>query len=61
MIEIDPILRRPEVERMIGFKRAMIYVLLARGDFPKPIKLSSRSVGWRQSAIKAWIDKREAA
>ncbi|MEO1724052.1 MAG: AlpA family transcriptional regulator [Pseudomonadota bacterium] len=52
---IDPILRRPDVERLTGLARSTIYARMADGTFPKPIKLGGSAVGWRQSAIAAWL------
>ncbi|MBD3679745.1 MAG: AlpA family transcriptional regulator [Rhodobacteraceae bacterium] len=54
----DRILRRPEVEARTGLSRSTIYLLMSRGDFPKPVRLSSRAVGWPESAIAAWLESR---
>ena len=56
---IDPILRRHAVEAMTGLTRSSIYDLMARGEFPKPIKLTDKAVGWRESTIENWIQSRE--
>ncbi|MEO0426178.1 MAG: AlpA family transcriptional regulator [Pseudomonadota bacterium] len=53
---IDPILRRPDVERLTGLARSTIYARMAEGTFPKPIKLGGSAVGWRQSAIAEWLE-----
>jgi len=49
---------------MVGLGTTKIYELIAEGRFPKPIKLSVRSVGWLESEVQAWIkeqaEKREA-
>jgi len=55
----DRILRRPDVEARTGLSRSTIYLLMARGEFPKPVKLSSRAVGWTESAIVTWLQSRE--
>jgi len=34
---------------------------MARGTFPKAIKLGARSVGWLESEINAWIEAQVAA
>lgn len=57
----DPLLRRCEVERLIGLKRSALYKLVQAGDFPKPVRLSARAVAWRQSEVAAWIETRQAA
>lgn len=52
------ILRRPDVERKTGFKRAHLYALIAQGKFPKPIKLGVRAVGWDSLEIERWLIER---
>jgi len=53
------LLRRPEVTRRTGLSRSTLYVWMARGAFPKPIKLGIRSIAWRESDIEDWINERE--
>jgi len=57
----DRILRRWEVESRVGLGRSAIYKAMQQGEFPKPIKLTSRAVGWRQSDIEAWLARRVAS
>ena len=54
------ILRLPAVEEKIGYKHAHIYNMMKRGEFPRPIQLSpnGHSVGWLESEIDEWIDRR---
>lgn len=55
----DRILRRPEVEQLVGLKRSMIYNLMSLNEFPRNVKLTSgRAVGWRASAVQSWIESR---
>ncbi len=56
---IDRILRLPQVEAATGYKRSHIYNLEARGQFPKRLALGARSVGWKESAIAAWLNSRQ--
>ncbi|RWO63086.1 AlpA family phage regulatory protein [Mesorhizobium sp.] len=60
---VQTILRRDEVERATGLPRSTIYAKIAAGNFPKPIQLSARAVGWLESDIAAWqktrIDARD--
>jgi prophage regulatory protein len=51
----DPILRFSDVVKATKLSRATIYRRIEAGDFPKPSKLTERSVGWRSSAIEAWM------
>ena len=56
------IVRLKEVQRMTGLSRSTIYAQIARGDFPKQIKLTGgRSVGWHESAVIQWIKSRQQA
>ncbi len=54
----EKILRLPKVKEIAGFSTSTIYAKVASGDFPKPINLGNRSVGWLQSEIAAWIESR---
>lgn len=52
------VLRRPEVEDRTGLARSTIYKLIGLGEFPEPIKLGTRSVGWVEGEIESWIESR---
>ncbi len=56
----DTILRRDDVERVTGLGRSTIYDWMAKGEFPAPIKLGGRAVGWPESEIAAWLESRKA-
>lgn len=56
----DKLLRRPEVEKRTGIARSTLYDWMAKGDFPKPVKLGVRLVAWRESDINSWLESREA-
>ncbi|MAY34382.1 MAG: AlpA family phage regulatory protein [Donghicola eburneus] len=51
-------LRRPAVSEMTGLGRSTIYDLMARDEFPRPIKLTAKAVAWPESAIAAWLKSR---
>ena len=56
---MDRILRIPEVVKITGLSRTTIWRRVKSGDFPAPVRLGSlatRSVGWRESQIKQWLD-----
>lgn len=55
------ILRRPQVQQVVGLSRSTIYAKVAEGSFPRPIKLGKRAVGWRESDIDAWLASRPVA
>jgi prophage regulatory protein len=51
---VQTMLRRRDVERATGLSRSTIYDLMARGEFPRPIKLAARAVGWPEERILEW-------
>mgnify|MGYP005750593657 CR=1 FL=1 len=54
----ERILRRPEVEARTGLSRSTIYHWIQQGEFPKPVALGARLVGWRESDVSAWLEAR---
>jgi prophage regulatory protein len=54
------ILRRKQVEARTGLSRSTIYLRIARGEFPAPVSLGARAVGWASDAIDEWIADRIA-
>jgi prophage regulatory protein len=55
---MNGVLRRREVEAATGLSRSAIYAAIAAGDFPRPIKLGVRAVGWRLDDIDQWFATR---
>jgi prophage regulatory protein len=53
-------LRRHAVEARTGLSRSSIYDRIAAGEFPKPVPLGGRSVGWLESEIVEWQKARIA-
>lgn len=52
------ILRRREVQKRTGLARSTLYAAIARAEFPPPIRLGLRAVGWVEKEVDAWIDQR---
>lgn len=52
------ILKRTQVETRTGLSRSAIYALKARGEFPQPVKLTAKAVGWRSRDIDDWLESR---
>lgn len=52
------ILRLEEVETKSGFKRAHIYSLMKKRQFPQSLRLGVRAVGWDSIEIDEWIAER---
>ena len=54
----DKHLRRPAVQDLTGLSRSTIYDLMARGAFPRPVRLTAKAVAWPESAISEWLAQR---
>jgi prophage regulatory protein len=54
-------LRRLAVEQVTGLSRSTIYDLMAKGQFPRPVRLTEKAVAWPESAIAAWLSQRTPA
>ncbi len=52
------ILRGPEVSARVGLSRATLYRMIARGTFPRPVRLSERATGWRTDEVDEWLASR---
>jgi prophage regulatory protein len=52
------ILRLKHVKPRVALSRSAIYSRMAAGDFPPPLHLGPRAIGWLQSDIDAWIESR---
>ena len=55
------ILRYPKVTRVTGLSRKTIERRLQAGQFPTPVRLGSRAVGFRSDEVEAWIKDRPRA
>lgn len=58
------ILRFTDMERILKMHRNSIYLKLNKASkfhdpsFPKPLKLSSNTVGFIESEVNAWLEKK---
>lgn len=52
------ILRLPGVQEMTGMARSTLYKAIKDGEFPAPISLGRRAVGWLETDIRAWLQGR---
>jgi prophage regulatory protein len=55
---IHKIARLPAVKNLTGLSRSTIYLRIKNSEFPKPISLGGRSVGWLESDIQQWLSDR---
>lgn len=49
------LIRLPEVKARVGLSRSSIYLRIAEGTFPAPVRLGEKSVAWLETDIDAWI------
>ena len=54
---LKQIYRFPEVMKLTGLSRSSIYLAVSKEEFPKPIKIGRRAVGWHQNVIEEWMQK----
>jgi len=45
----------PAVEDTTGLSRSRIYDRIAKGEFPKPIKVGPRASRWEMGKVEAWV------
>lgn len=49
------VLRLPQVCKVTGLCRSMVYQLEAEQCFPRRIKIGARAVGWLEGEVQAWL------
>lgn len=52
------LLRRKQVEARTGLSCSAIYALMSKGEFPRPVRLTAKAVGWRSTQVDEWIASR---
>ena len=55
--QIDRLLTLEEVRRIIGLSSATLYRLIARGQFPSPIRIG-RTSRWPESEVSSFVQAR---
>jgi prophage regulatory protein len=58
--DISPalLLRIGTVVKVTGLGRSTIYRLIAKADFPSPVRLTNRVVAWRRTDLEKWSEAR---
>lgn len=51
-------LRRAAITERYGIPTSTLYDWMAKGSFPRPIRLGARSVGWSAEELEAWEQAR---
>ena len=52
------LLRRCDVERLVGIKHTQIYRLISRRRFPAPVSLGPRTARWVAYEVQDWLRER---
>ncbi|PPT96534.1 hypothetical protein XaraCFBP7407_08860 [Xanthomonas arboricola pv. arracaciae] len=52
--------RLPSVLARVGRSRASLYRDIAAGQFPSPVKIGERAIGWDPRVVDNWIAERFA-
>ena len=52
------VLRLPAVKERTGLSRSSIYLRISNNEFPTPISLGGRAVGWLEEDIDNWLKKK---
>lgn len=53
------LLTTTEVTELLKIKRGSMNLWIAKGLFPKPIKMGERLIRWKKSDISEWIAKKK--
>lgn len=57
----NTILRLPAVKARTGLSRSTIYLRMSKNEFPAPISLGGRAVGWLENDVDAWLTEKVEA
>jgi prophage regulatory protein len=55
------IYRLPTVKAITGLSRSTIYLRISKKQFPAPISLGARAVGWLEFDVDAWLAEKVEA
>jgi len=55
----DRIVRPTEAAAILSVSKATLWRMRRRGEIPEPIRVSRGAVGWRQTTLRDWLDRRE--
>jgi prophage regulatory protein len=53
-------MRLPEVKNKTGLGKTTLYGMIKGGEFPAPVKIGGRAVGWVESEVDQWAVARLA-
>ena len=50
-----------DLQADLGLSESTVRRMVERGEFPPPLRLSQRSIGWPEETIEQWLKERAAA
>ncbi|WP_082833092.1 AlpA family phage regulatory protein [Geobacter anodireducens] len=53
---MERMIRLPEILNLTGVSRSTIWRWIKAGNFPRPVRMSPGTIGWRSSDVLGWID-----
>lgn len=53
-------LRERECRDRTGLPRSTRYELIAKGEFPRPVRIGRRAVAWLDEEVEEWMQRRVA-
>lgn len=51
------LIRLPQVKKIIPYSSSTIYSMVARGEFPAPVKIGPRGSAWVESEVLAHAER----
>ena len=60
-IQPDRLIPRAEVLQILGVSSSTLWRMIRRGDFKKPVQISTRRVGFPSSEVAAEVRRRVAS
>ncbi|MBB6055274.1 MAG: helix-turn-helix transcriptional regulator [Trichlorobacter sp.] len=54
---MEQIISIPEMEKLVNRDYKTLWVWVKNGNFPKPVRVNGRAIGWTQSSYQKWIDE----
>jgi len=53
------IFRESQVRSLLKLSHSTLYSMMKEGNFPRPIPIGARAIGWRAKDLLRWLKERE--
>lgn len=57
LLPANGFVRLADLRAVLPFSDSTLWRMVAKGSFPKPLKLSARVTAWRAEDVRRWIDE----